>query len=65
MIKRCSTDAVAKSSTGQIPTCFDAGDGVQLIYAVVHFGLPAVVQKNRFSLDYLMHSRRHGHEFLD
>ena len=39
--------------------------GLQLSYAVVYFGLLALVQKNRLSLDYLVHSRRHGHESLD
>ncbi len=32
--------------------------GLQLVYAVVYFGLPALVQRNRLSLDYLAHSRR-------
>jgi len=32
--------------------------GLQLVYAVVYFGLLALVQRNRLSLDYLAHSRR-------
>jgi hypothetical protein len=43
----------------------ESQSGLQLIYAVVYFGLLALVQKNRFSLDDLVRSRRHGHEFLD
>ena len=39
--------------------------GLQLTYAVAYFGLLALVQKNRLSLDFLVHSRSHGHESFD